>query len=310
MSASTGRTTSQDERPRTRRPADAGGGLAARVEELIGLVKAVESKPKPRTVHKLRTTIRKVEALFPEDAAAATRAERRVRKQLARLRRRAGKVRDVDVHRHVLAGLDVDGAAATAREVVTDALAKARAKREKKLVRTLGEERDRGIVKRLREVVGSAVVAPHAHDEGRVLAAVIDDFAQALAEAAPLGAETLHDFRIRTKRLRYVAESALPGANAARAVAELKRVQDAIGGWHDWMTLIERARKALGDREGAALLAAIGARAEADLAKALAATARAAERLRALGAAAARKGAHPMGSNREAPALRHAGASA
>jgi len=311
VSAATGRTTAADEPRRRRR----GGGeaakpLAARAEELVTLVKAVEAKPKPGSVHKLRTTIRRVEALFAEDDAAGTRAERRVRKQLARIRRRAGKVRDADVHLKALGGLDLDGAAAEARDAVSDALAKQRAKREKKLVRTLAEERDRGIVKRLREVVATAVVARDAIDEGHVLATVADDFARALGEAAPLGAETLHDFRIHTKRLRYVAESALPAPNAARAVAELKRVQDAIGGWHDWTTLVERARKALGDGEATALLAAIGARAEKELAKALAATTRAEGRLQAIGAAAQRKGAHPMPSGRVPLPLRNAGASA
>lgn len=311
VSAATGRTTAADEPRRRRRAgADAAKPLAARAEELVTLVKAVEAKPKPRSVHKLRTTIRRVEALFAEDDDTQTRAERRVRKQLARVRRRAGKVRDADVHLEALGGLALDGAAAEARDAVSDALAKQRAKREKKLVRTLAEERDRGIVKRLREVAATAVVDRVAIDEGRVLATVADDFARALGEAAPLGAETLHDFRIHTKRLRYVAESALPARNAARAVAELKRVQDAIGGWHDWTTLMERARKALGEREGTALLAAIGARAEAELAKALAATTRAEGRLQAIGAAARRKGAHPMTAGRVPLPLRSAGASA
>jgi CHAD domain-containing protein len=309
LSASTGRTTSKDEPRRARRAAH-GGGLAARAEELVALVKSVETKPKPRSVHKLRTTVRRVEALLPENDQTWTRAERRVRKQLRRVRRRAGKVRDADVHAKALRELDLDGGAAEAREIVTDSLEKRRTKREKKLVRTLAEARDRGFAKRLREIVATAVVTRDATDEGRVLATVLDDFARALGEAAPLGAETLHDFRIHTKRLRYVAESALPAPNAAHAVAELKRVQDAIGGWHDWMTLIERARKALGGREGTALLVAIGARAEAELARALAATTRAEKRLHALATATPRKGARPMPADRAPLPLRNAGASA
>jgi CHAD domain-containing protein len=310
VSAATGRTTAADEPRRGRRaPADAVTPLAERAEELVALVKAVEAKPKPRNVHKLRTTIRRVEALLPADDTQ-TRAERRVRKQLARLRRRAGKVRDADVHLEALRALDVDPDAAAARDAVGAALEKQRAKREKKLVRTLAKERDRGVVKRLREVVATAVVDRSATDEARVLATVLGDFARALGDAAPLGAATLHDFRIHTKRLRYVAESALPAPNARRAVAELKRVQDAIGAWHDWMTLIARARKTLDDQEGTALLSAIGARAEAELAKAVAATMRGERRLHALGAAAERKGTRPVTSGRAPLALRSAGASA
>ena len=66
------------------------------------------------------------------------------------------------------------------------------------------------------------------------------------ADAMPLlDAENLHDFRKATKKARYVAESAVekePYSNVAKA---LKRIQDAIGDWHDWQCLLEEARTAL-----------------------------------------------------------------
>lgn len=53
-----------------------------------------------------------------------------------------------------------------------------------------------------------------------------------------LGPNNLHAYRIEVKRLRYVLEMA-DGDNGKQQpfIDELKRVQDAIGEWHDWLAL-------------------------------------------------------------------------
>jgi len=40
-------------------------------------------------------------------------------------------------------------------------------------------------------------------------------------------------------------------------VAELKRLQDALGNWHDWMMLTETATEQLGDMNQSSLVAAL-----------------------------------------------------
>ena len=45
---------------------------------------------------------------------------------------------------------------------------------------------------------------------------------------------------------RYVAEEQEGSAVARRFAAELRRVQDVIGAWHDWALLSELAEKVLG----------------------------------------------------------------
>ena len=60
-----------------------------------------------------------------------------------------------------------------------------------------------------------------------------------------LHAENLHDFRKATKKARYVAEVGAEGEQQ-RVAKALKRVQDAIGEWHDWVCLGEEAKAALG----------------------------------------------------------------
>ncbi|MEO6029039.1 MAG: CHAD domain-containing protein [Candidatus Binatia bacterium] len=273
-----------------RSPSAARDPLAARAEELVGRIKEVAAKPKPRAVHQLRTTIRRVETLISASEAEPSRAARKLQKQLDRIRQRAGKVRDADVHLTALATLARMSNPESFAEI-RSALEKSRMKREKKLRRVLDDERDRGIVKRLRRVVGRAVgdVTVLVGDVARVLVR----FDHALTAATPLGATSLHAFRIETKRLRYLAEVA-PGPEAARAVKQLKRVQDAIGAWHDWLTLAERAARALGDEPSAPMLAVIRTRADAQLAKALTVTADVGRRLQSLRPKAQRKGVHPV----------------
>ncbi len=297
----------RDGRP-PRRPRAGRDPLARRAEDLVGLVKEMKDEPAPRVVHRLRTTIRRLETLLP-DASVATGAERKVRKQLDRIRQRAGKVRDVDVHLSALRTLprtlEVE-----ARAALRSDLRKARVKRQKRLVRVLGDERDRGLVKRLRRVVGRTPAVEHvAADADRVLTEVLADFATTYAAAQPLTAANLHEFRIATKRLRYRAEALAPHANAAVAERALKRAQDAIGSWHDWLTLGERAA-AVAETTASPLLDAIGARTEAELAKALTVAERVARRLAAIGGPHRRKGVHPVAAEPVgAPKLR-AGASA
>jgi CHAD domain-containing protein len=61
-----------------------------------------------------------------------------------------------------------------------------------------------------------------------------------------LHVENLHDFRKATKKARYVAEMGAEGQKHGGVAKALKRVQDAIGEWHDWFCLGEEAKAALG----------------------------------------------------------------
>lgn len=81
----------------------------------------------------------------------------------------------------------------------------------------------------------------------------LDSFARLATEMQLLDATNLHDFRKGAKKARYVAELAASGdAEAAQVGETLKKLQDEIGDWHDWLVLAEEAHAALG--EGAAEL--------------------------------------------------------
>jgi len=76
----------------------------------------------------------------------------------------------------------------------------------------------------------------------------LDSFARLASEMQMLDATNLHDFRKGAKKARYVAELAARGDGQAKQVGEtLKKLQDEIGDWHDWLVLAEEAHAALGD---------------------------------------------------------------
>ena len=86
----------------------------------------------------------------------------------------------------------------------------------------------------------------------------LESFARLVHEMQQLDAANLHDFRKGAKKARYIAESAAEDAHALAVGKALKRLQDDIGGWHDWLVLSDEARAALGD-EGKDLIALLDA---------------------------------------------------
>jgi CHAD domain-containing protein len=281
--------------------------LAMQADGLRTLMKAVAVEPKPRDVHHLRTTIRRLETLLPDRAGEPTRAERKLQKQLDKIRKRAGKVRDVDVHLRALASLET-AVKGDEYEQLRGAVQKTRTKRRKRLLAAIADERDRRLSRRLRQVVDQASRDGHVSADDPLVRA-LREFAELWSAVADLGEQDLHEFRLRAKRLRYLAETATPGKEAAIAVAQLKRIQDAAGAWHDWVSLASRAAKEVGGDTPSPLLEAIRRRTDTQLQKALVTVASAGSRLIALQPAAPRKPARPMSPAR-APQARNAGASA
>jgi CHAD domain-containing protein len=65
----------------------------------------------------------------------------------------------------------------------------------------------------------------------------------------------LHQYRILSKRARYAAEFSGPSTEATQFIAGLKRIQDALGDWHDWLTLTRTASERLGEVRESPLVA-------------------------------------------------------
>ncbi|HEX3471064.1 MAG TPA: CHAD domain-containing protein, partial [Silvibacterium sp.] len=85
----------------------------------------------------------------------------------------------------------------------------------------------------------------------------LEAFARLANQMQQLDAGNLHDFRKGAKKARYMAESGVDEYAGVVGKA-LKKLQDEIGDWHDWLVLAEEAHDALG-AQGAELIALIEA---------------------------------------------------
>jgi CHAD domain-containing protein len=214
----------------------------------------VSSKQNAESVHRFRGAARRLETLLEELLPKQERAHRKLLKALGRIRKRAGKLRDLDVQLAALRSLKIPQEPRRKSQLM-NSLIELRAEHEKKLRKALNKQDVREIRKRLKRAakdLRSATV-------GDPLAVARKMFGQPPHpdSRGTLTEDLLHHYRIVGKRARYVAELAPTSAEATEFVAQIKRMQDAAGDWHDWFTLTHTAAKRLGDVHESSLVAAL-----------------------------------------------------
>jgi CHAD domain-containing protein len=96
----------------------------------------------------------------------------------------------------------------------------------------------------------------------------LEEFARLSHQMQRLDEGNLHDFRKGAKKARYMAEAGGDDREAGTVGKALKKLQDEIGDWHDWLVLAEEADHALG-ANGAELSALIEAQRDEHYARAL-----------------------------------------
>ncbi len=234
---------------------------AARLK-ILGKKIAVAAKD-PRdaeNVHDLRVAIRRLtqclrlfEAFF--DPARAKKIHRRLKK----LMERCGATRNYDI------ALELLRSAGVKSEDLAAHLLKERKRNERKMAAALrkwrkGVARDWSrrlkVTAPLREALPTQapvkgvvwnIRATVAENAARVLPGMADALFEAGARAAVPGAkyEELHRFRIAGKRFRYTLElfQDVYGVESGRMLAEMKKLQDMLGGINDCVTSIELVRR-------------------------------------------------------------------
>jgi CHAD domain-containing protein len=210
-------------------------------------------KPQPHEVHQFRTATRRVQAVLEELVPEPDRNQRRLLKQLARLRRRAGRVRDLDVQIAALRGLKLSEAPGRKTQVLRT-LIEIRSKREKKLADGMDTATLRELRNRLKRAEAKLKVKTKDFDP---LVRALRMFARVSAAQATLNEDVLHKYRLAGKRIRYIAELATNRAEAQPMIAQLQAMQDALGEWHDWLTLAGTVRNQAGNVPHSGLLAAV-----------------------------------------------------
>jgi CHAD domain-containing protein len=208
------------------------------------------SEPRAENVHRFRTGTRRLQILLGELSPKLERSQKKLLKLLGRIRKRAGKVRDLDVQLAALRALKVPREPRRKTQLVNH-LIEVRARQEKKLRKTVDEDTIREIRKRLKRA--SKNFNPGASQDPLAVAKGMLD---AIDHGdAPVTEALLHQYRIQTKRARYAAEFAEPSVDGEKFIAGIKRIQDAIGDWHDWLTLTQTASQRLGEVRESSLVA-------------------------------------------------------
>ena len=178
--------------------------------------------------------------------------EKKLLKLLARLRKKAGRVRDLDVQSAALRSLKIPEQPVRKAQL-TRTLAEERSQREKRLAKSLDKKTVAEIRKRLKRAAASLQISKNADP----LTLARQKLNALEVEQGAVTEKTLHQFRIAGKRARYLAELAGKNAEASRVIALLNHMQDVIGDWHDWVQLAERAEKLFGGVQESALVAVL-----------------------------------------------------
>jgi CHAD domain-containing protein len=205
--------------------------------------------PAPESVHKFRTNSRRVEALLSEVVPQLKRNDKKLLKLLSRLRKKAGRVRDLDVEIASLRSLKIPEGNGHKSEFVS-ALVQDRAKHEHKLAKAFNRKTADEVTKRLKRAL-SEIDIPK---DTEPLTLTLTKLAKLGREHITLTEKTLHQYRIIGKRARYIAELADPDAEAKRVIDQLKHMQDVIGDWHDWLKLTQKAEALFGGVRDSALV--------------------------------------------------------
>jgi CHAD domain-containing protein len=224
------------------------------VRKLRKLLKGFPKQPAPDQIHDFRTRARRLEATLEALGLGSRGNERRMLRKLKRLRRRAGKVRDMDVLIGHVSGLHVDGERDCEVQLL-ERLGAERSRQGKKmwaLVRTCGAAVRRRL-KRSAAHLDQVLRKQEDRGPAEAMATALQLSAQ-LGTPQHLDRKNLHPYRLKVKELRYVLEM-VGRADQQQFVNSLGAVKDAIGEWHDWEELIAIANQVLDHGQGCRLVA-------------------------------------------------------
>jgi CHAD domain-containing protein len=227
------------------------GRLQKSVGKVRKFLKKARKRPSPQEIHDLRTHARRFEATVEALAMNSRRNERRILQDLSRLRKRAGKIRDMDVLTGCAAKVHVDGEEDCSVQLLEYLGAKRyrQANKMRVLIRECGAElrqRLNGSAAQLRTLVGRAQKneSDTKASPPRDAMATAFQLSSALRTPARLDRRNLHPYRLKVKELRYVLQMS-ETADQQRFVEKLGQVKDAIGEWHDWEELVGIATELL-----------------------------------------------------------------
>jgi CHAD domain-containing protein len=224
-------------------------------KDLSKIISKLSDGVTPKNIHRLRTTIRRIESLVNYAHPDLGKKLERSLETLEELRKRAGKIRNIDVQRKLLDKIG-NGSTARDRKMLLGILNKKREKLAARFSSALAKCADEKFLSRMDRIAEKVAQGPSAAnqpaplEEARLqLAKLADQFS-----SQSIKPTRLHEARIQLKKIRYLAELAEESPEGKVFVDEIKAVQDALGEWHDWEYLTRLGEKHFADRVNCALL--------------------------------------------------------
>jgi CHAD domain-containing protein len=217
---------------------------------LIEAMPAAQAGDK-RSVHQARVATRRLREALPVIESVSTRSLGRVQRQVRRMTRALGPVRELDValtHLEELSAKDIVSPGALAR--VRQSISAERAERRRDMLAAITPGHVEKLRQRLGKVGHEGSPPPHSS------AALTEAEQRAARRARRLAAaieragglylpDRLHLVRVAAKKLRYALEieRELKRSRVTARITQLKRLQDLLGEMHDFEILIDRTRQ-------------------------------------------------------------------
>jgi CHAD domain-containing protein len=226
-----------------------GDRLQKPAKKLRKLLNKMPGQPSPEEVHDLRSNIRRLEATLAALLPCAKRNDKRLLKDLGQVRKRAGKVRDMDVLTAFAADVHSDGEE-ECRVQLLEYLGVKRQKSARNLNRTVGQygpparRRLKKTLVELEQIVSQKSQNRGANDAAAQATASALRLESELAAVPRLGRSNLHPYRLQVKELHNILKLA-EGADSQEFTETLGKVKDAIGEWHNWEELTAIAQNTL-----------------------------------------------------------------
>ena len=222
--------------------------LESTFRKLRKSLKNVPKQSSPDEVHDLRTRTRRLESTLHALMLDQKQDGQRLLEIVSPIRKKAGKVRDMDVLTDFAASLANDDQ--ECRTQLLEHLGARRLQSARRLHDTVAQKRQKAR-RRLRQYsrfIGSSVIASRKngsnnHGWPADATAIALQLSSELTAWPRLNASNLHPYRLKVKELRYVLQ--LAEGQDAEFVEALGEVKDAIGEWHDWNELAAVASEIL-----------------------------------------------------------------
>jgi CHAD domain-containing protein len=204
-----------------------------------------------RSVHQARVASRRLREALPVLRASVHQHRLgRVRRQVRRMTRALGPVRELDValtHVEELANREIVSARALA--YVRQEIARERLERRRELLAAITP----GKIDKLRDDLGHVATGPETPHPAEAIEQAeqqVTRRARNLADAVQRASglylpDRLHRVRVAAKKLRYAMEvdRELRRSRSTARIGQLKRLQDVLGLMHDFEMLIDHTRR-------------------------------------------------------------------